>query len=59
MKENDVDTVLEAKAICLGGCITVIVMCILLLLVIMVLSFTNNNCGYECKDPGTVTCYKR
>lgn len=59
MKENEVDAVLEAKAICLGGCITVIVMCILLLLVIMVLFFTNNNCGYECKDPGAVTCYKR
>lgn len=53
MKENEnIDPELELKATCLGGCLTIIVVGILLGIVLLL-----NSCngGYERKDPRAVT----
>lgn len=53
MKENEnIDPELELKATCLGGCLTMIVVGILLGIVLLL---TSCNGGYERKDPRAVT----
>lgn len=53
MKENEnIDPELELKATCLGGCLTMIVVGILLGIILL---FTSCNGGYERKDPRAVT----
>lgn len=53
MKENEnIDPELELKATCLGGCLTIIVVGILLGIVLLL---TSCNGGYERKDPRAVT----
>lgn len=53
MKENEnIDPKLELKATCLGGCLTMIVVGILLGIVLLL---TSCNGGYERKDPRAVT----
>lgn len=53
MKENEnIDPELELKATCLGGCLAMIVVGILLGIVLLL---TSCNGGYERKDPMTVT----
>lgn len=53
MKENEnIDPMLEAKATCLGGCLTMIVLGVLLAIVLFL---TSCNGGFERKDPRAVT----
>lgn len=53
MKENEnIDPMLEAKATCLGGCLTMLVMGVLLAIVLFL---TICNGGFERKDPRAVT----
>lgn len=53
MKENEnIDPMLEAKATCLGGCLTMVVMGVLLAIVIFL---TSCNGAFERKDPRAVT----
>lgn len=53
MKENEnIDPMLEAKATCLGGCLTMIVLGVLLAIVLFL---TRCNGGFERKDPRAVT----
>lgn len=53
MKENEnIDPMLEAKATCLGGCLTMVVMGVLLAIVLFL---TSCNGGFERKDPRAVT----
>lgn len=53
MKENEnIDPMLEAKATCLGGCLTMVVMGVLLAIVLFL---TSCNGGFERKDPMAVT----
>lgn len=53
MKENEnIDPELEAKATCLGGCLTMEVMGVLLAIVLFL---TSCNGGFERKDPRAVT----
>ena len=53
MKENEnIDPMLEAKATCLGGCLTMVVMGVLLAIVLF---FTSCNGAFERKDPRAVT----
>lgn len=53
MKENEnIDPELELKVTCLGGCLTIIVVGILLGIVLLL---TSCNGGYERKDPRAVT----
>ena len=53
MKDNEnIDPELELKATCLGGCLTMIVVGILLGIVLLL---TSCNGGYERKDPRAVT----
>lgn len=53
MKENEnIDPKLELKATCLGGCLTMILVGILLGIVLLL---TSCNGGYERKDPRAVT----
>lgn len=53
MKENEnIDPMLEAKATCLGGCLTMVVMGVLLAIVLFL---TSCNGAFERKDPRAVT----
>lgn len=53
MKENEnIDPMLEAKDTCLGGCLTMVVMGVLLAIV---LCLSSCNGGFERKDPRAVT----
>lgn len=53
MKENEnIDPMLEAKATCLGGCLTMVVMGVLLAIVLFL---TICNGAFERKDPRAVT----
>lgn len=53
MKENEnIDPMLEAKATCLGGCLTMIVLGVLLAIVLFL---TRCNGGFEREDPRAVT----
>lgn len=53
MKENEnIDPMLEAKATCLGGCLTMVVMGVLLSIVLFL---TICNGAFERKDPRAVT----
>lgn len=53
MKENEnIDPMLEAKATCLGGCLTMIVLGVLLAIVLFL---TRCNGGFERKDPRAAT----
>lgn len=57
MKENEnIDPELELKATCLGGCLTIIVVGILLGIVLLL---TSCNGGYERKDPRAVTYWEK
>lgn len=53
MKENEnIDPILEAKATCLGGCLTMVIMGVLLAIVLFL---TSCNGAFERKDPRAVT----
>lgn len=53
MKENEnIDPMLEAKATCLGGCLTMVVIGVLLAIVLFLASY---NGAFERKDPRAVT----
>lgn len=53
MKENEnIDPMLEEKATCLGGCLTMVVMGVLLAIVLFL---TSCNGAFERKDPRAVT----
>lgn len=53
MKENEnIDPMLEAKATCLGGCLTMVVMGVLLAIVLFL---TSCNGAFERKDPRALT----
>lgn len=53
MKENEnIDPMLEAKATCLGGCLTMVVLGVLLAIVLFL---TSCNGAFERKDPRAVT----
>lgn len=57
MKENEnIDPMLEAKATCLGGCLTMVVMGVLLAIVLFL---TSCNGAFERKDPRAVTYWEK
>lgn len=57
MKENEnIDPMLEAKATCLGGCLTMVVMGVLLAIVLFL---TSCNGAFERKDPRSVTYWEK